>query len=246
LLVLRRSSHRGEVDRGELELIERVFDLDDIPAREIIVPRPDVVAVAPGMDVEALREVVDESGHTRYPVVDPDDPGRIVGVLDVKDLLGAVDDPSTTAEELARDLAVVPESQPIDDLLRTMQRERSQMVVVVDEWGAFEGIATVEDVVEELVGDIRDAFDATAGIEPITRRPDGTYVADGDADLDRLNETFGTSFELAGYGTVAGLVIDELGRAPQVGDTVDLDGLRVTVAAVEGKRIERVTIEPEA
>ncbi|MFW6448023.1 MAG: hemolysin family protein [Halobacteriota archaeon] len=243
LLTLRRSSQRGKVERSEVELIERVFDLDDIPAREIIIPRPDVVSVAPDADLEALRDIVSEAGHTRYPVVAPDDPGRIVGLIDVKDLFVAGDDPDVTAADLSRDLAIVPESQPIDDLLRTMQREQVQIVAVVDEWGAFEGIATIEDIVEELVGDIRDAFDATREDRSIEQRPDGTYQADGAMSLDRLNETLGTEFDLPGYGTVAGLAIDALGREPHEGDVVDLDGVRVTVLAVDGMRIEAVEIE---
>jgi len=244
LLVLSRAGEEGDLDVAEVEMIERVFDLDDVTAREVMVPRPDVVSVDADASLSDLRQAVVEYGHTRYPVVDADD-DQIVGFVDVKDVVQAEEagDTDATAADLARDLPIVPETTRVDALLAEFQAQQRQMAAVVDEWGALEGIATVEDAVEMVVGQIRDDFDEVALEPSVERRGDGAYVADGAIPIPLLNDELDTDFETAAYGTVAGLVLDQLGRPAEVGDTVTVDGYRLTVEAVDGARIETIAIE---
>jgi CBS domain containing-hemolysin-like protein len=243
--VLTRSGEAGHVEMAEVEMIERVFDLDDTVVREVMVPRPDVVSVPADTSLSALQATVIDARHTRYPVVEADDHDHIVGFVDVKDVLAAVDggSTSTTAGDLARDLVVVPETTTINDLLLQFRDEQRQMAAVIDEWGAFEGIATVEDVLEAVVGDLRDGFDAEGHEHSIRRREDGAYDADGSVTLSAVNGTLDTEFEGDGFETLGGLVLDRLGRAPEVGDTVRVADYVVEIRRVDGARIATLRIE---
>jgi CBS domain containing-hemolysin-like protein len=245
-MVLSRASDEGHVDASEVDMIERVFDLNDIVARDVMVPRPDVVSVPADADLDVLRATVREHGHTRYPVVDPDADDRPVGYVDVKDVLqaGGADGEAVTARSLARDLPRVPETTRVDDLLAQFQSQQRQIAAVIDEWGTLAGIATVEDVLEVIVGELRDGFD-DAALEPSVRgREDGSYVADGAVSVPELNDALGTDFEAAAYGTAGGLVLDALGRRPEPDDEVTLDGYRMAVEDVDGTRIETVRVRP--
>ena len=241
--VVARSGEAGHVEAAEVEMIERVFDLDDTVVRAVMVPRPDVVSVPSDMGLADLRATVLDAGHTRYPVVEADDADRTVGFVDAKDVLRATDaGDDATAGDLARELVVVPETTAIDDLLVQFRDGERQMAAVIDEWGTFEGIATVEDVVEAIVGDLRDGFDAEGPDDPIRRRDDGGYDADGSTALSALNETLGTTFAADGFETVGGLVLSRLDRAPEVGDSVRADGVVFAVRRVDGARVSAVRI----
>ena len=244
--VLMRSGEKGHVEMAEVDMIERVFDLDDTVVREVMVPRPDVVSVPSDRSLPELRSTVLDAEHTRYPVVAADDADRVVGFLDVKDVLRASESgsESVTAGELAREIVVVPETTTVNDLLLQFRSEQRQMAAVIDEWGALEGIATVEDVVEAIVGDLRDEFDAERREHSIRRLDDDTYDADGSVTLSAVNDTLGTDFEGEGFETLGGLVLDRLGRAPEVGDRVEAAGYAVEVTSVDGARISTLRIEP--
>jgi CBS domain containing-hemolysin-like protein len=245
-MVLGRAGDEGGVDAGQVEMIEQVFELDDVTAREVMVPRPDVVSVPADATLSEMRELVVEHGHTRYPVVDADDGEQVLGYVDVKDLLQAGEsDADAVASDLARDLPIVPESTQVDELLAEFQTQQRQLAAVIDEWGSLEGIATVEDVVEVVVGELRDDFDE-ATLEPsVHRREDGSVVADGAVVIPVVNDALDADFETAAYGTIGGLVLDRLGRPAEVGERITVGGYRVTVEAVDGTRIESVTIEPD-
>ncbi len=242
----------GHVDADEAAMIERVFELDDRTAREIMVPRPNVRTVPADMSLSELRSHVAEQGHTRYPVVDAESGERPVGFVDVKSVLqategvgeaGDTDTDSLTAGDLADDAPVVPESRGADALLQKLRDEQRQMAIVIDEWGTVEGIATVEDVVEVVVGDIRDEFDdATDELGITTDEEDGGYVADGAIAIAEVNERLGTNLDSGAYSTLAGFVLDRLGRQPETNDQVTDNGHQFTVTAVEENRIERVRI----
>ena len=253
LTVLTRSGREGHIDMEEVEMIERVFDLDDISVREVMVPRPDVVSVPMDLPLSDLRSLIIEEGHTRYPVVEEKESDQVAGFVDVKDVLRASEsegaktgaDP-VTAGDLARDMPVVPETGRITDLLTQFQGEQRQMAAVIDEWGAFEGIATVEDIIEVIVGDIRDEFDADEREPSIARRNDGTHVIDGSVTISEVNETLDTEFETEDFGTIGGLVLDRLGRAPEVGDRIEVDSHRLEVEQVEGARISTIVVREES
>jgi CBS domain containing-hemolysin-like protein len=242
LLILSRSGRQGQIDRGEVEMIEQVFELDDMTARTVLIPRPDVVSVHPDTTLAELRDLVGEEGHTRYPVIDEED--DIHGFVDVKDVLTAVDPAenweSMTAADVARDLTVVPETVAVDELLARFQEEQNQMAAVIDEWGAMEGIVTVEDLIEEVVGEIHDEFDSPAGEPSITRITDGSYAIDGGVPIAQVNDDLDAAFDPGGTETIGGLVLDHLGRAPEVGDRVETDGFAIEVTDVDGTRISQV------
>ncbi|MGM0372688.1 MAG: hemolysin family protein [Halobacteriota archaeon] len=244
LRVLSRSGEAGHVDMAEVEMIERVFDLNDTIVREVMVPRPDVTTIPKGASIETARSLAVGSGHTRYPVVASEDEDQIVGLLDSKDLLRAVEAGKTddrTVADLARDILIVPETTPINELLLQFRDENQQMAAVIDEWGAFEGLATVEDVVEAVVGDLRDEFDSTH--EPSIRRLEGgRYEIDGSVVLDVVNETLGVAFESGSFETIGGVVLGRLGQAPEPGDQVEMDGYRFEVQSVDGNRISTLQV----
>jgi CBS domain containing-hemolysin-like protein len=242
--VLMRSGEEGHVEMAEVDMIERVFDLDDTVVREVMVPRPDVVSVPADLSLSELRTMVLDAEHTRYPVVEADNADRVVGFVDVKDVLRASEtgSESATAGDLARDIVVVPETTTVNDLLLQFRDEQRQMAAVIDEWGALEGIATVEDVVEAIVGDLRDEFDAEGREHSIRSLDDDTYDADGSVTLSTVNDALDTDFEGEGFETLAGLVLSRLGRAPEVGDSIEADGYVVEVTSVDGARISTLRI----
>ena len=242
--VLAQSGSAGTIDEQEVAMIERVFDLDDTLAREVMVPQPDVVSVPTDATIAEIRAAVFETGHTRYPVVDADDTGQVVGFVDAKDVLRAseADADPASAGDIAREILVVPETTAVDDLLLQFSQEHTQMAAVIDEWGSFEGIATVEDVVEAVVGDLRDGFDVDGSEPSIRRRGDGTADVDGGLPLPAVNDALGTNFESTEVETIGGFVLSRLDRVPEAGDVVKTDARVIEVTAVDGTRISTVEV----
>ncbi|WP_336325395.1 hemolysin family protein [Halovenus sp. HT40] len=244
--VLARSGEEGHIDMAEVDMIERVFDLDDTIAREVMIPRPDVVSIPADASLTEIRSTVKETKHTRYPVVEGGNDDQVLGFLDVKDVMEATDngDNGSTAEDLSREIIVVPETMPINDLLLQFRDDQRQMAAIIDEWGALEGIATVEDVVEAVVGDLRDEFDAQEKEPAMQRRDDGAYDIDGSVPLSLASETLGGEFETDGFDTVGGMVLERINRAPEVGDEVEESGYQFEVTEVDGNRILAVEAHP--
>ncbi|MDP8946718.1 MAG: hemolysin family protein [Actinomycetota bacterium] len=241
--LVRQSAGQGIVERDEEEMVGAVFELNDTVAREIMVPRPDVVSLPAEMDLRKLVSVAAAGNYTRYPVYEDDSPDRIVGAVHVKDVLRAVEsegglDANLTARDLAREVLVVPENRPIDGILADFQKQELQMAIVIDEWGTFEGLFTLEDIIEEIVGEIRDEFDEE---EPAVHKlPDGSYSIDGRIPIGVVNEALGSEFESEDFDTIGGLVLGAIGRAPEVGDEVRLDGYLLRVDEVDGPRVAQV------
>ncbi|WP_117591222.1 hemolysin family protein [Haloprofundus halophilus] len=244
LRVLTRSGEEGNIDVAEVTMIERVFDLDDIVVREVMVPRPDVVSVPADASLPELQSIVFEAGHTRYPVLDADDGDQVVGFVDVKDVLRAEVDGGDAERvgDIAHEILIVPETMTISDLLRQFRDDRQQIAGVIDEWGAFEGVATVEDIVEALVGDLRDGFDLDEREPSIRPRDDGGYDIDGGVPLSKVDDALEGNFESEEVETIGGLVLGRLNRAPALGDRVEIDGSVVEVTSVEGARISTVRV----
>jgi len=233
----------GQLQEAEEEMLYKVFDFASKEVSAVMVPRPDVVAISVEMPPEeALRAVVD-SPFTRYPVY-RGSLDEILGILHVRDLFGAIHDrgiASVELESIVRPAYVVPETKDLAALLADFRREKQHMAIVIDEYGDMDGIVTLEDVLEEIVGEIEDEFDLPdTSIERIDEkhiRIDGTYT------IDDFNEEFGTELEQEDFHTMAGLVFGELGRAPEVGDAVRSDGLQLSVLEVEGSRIMKLEVE---
>jgi len=233
----------GEFHQAEEEMLYKVFDFAAKEVSEVMVPRPEVVAISVDLPPEEALAAVVDSPFTRYPLY-RDSLDEIVGVLHVRDLFAAMHDVGMAAvrlESIARPAYVVPETKDLAALLADFRREKQHMAIVIDEYGAMEGIVTLEDLLEEIVGEIEDEFDLPdTSIERVDERRirvDGTYT------IDDFNEEFGTELEQEDFHTMAGLVFGELGRAPEVGDSVTADGLRLTVLEVEGSRIMKIEVE---
>ncbi|WP_275883181.1 hemolysin family protein [Halorhabdus sp. BNX81] len=245
LRVLTRSGEVGDIDLAEVTMIERVFDLDDIVVREVMVPRPDVVSVRADAALSDLQSIVLEAGHTRYPVLAAEDGDQVIGFVDVKDVLRAEVEggDAKSVGDIAREIAIAPETMALSDLLRQFREDQQQMVAVIDEWGAFEGIATVEDVVEALVGDLRDEFDMDEREPSIRPRDDGGYDIDGGVPLSKINDMIEGELTSDEVETIGGLVLEQLNRAPERGDRVAVAGYVVTVTSVEGSRISTIRVQ---
>jgi len=233
----------GELEQAEEEMLYKVFDFASKEVSAVMVPRPEVVGISADMPPdEALRAVVD-SPFTRYPVYRGtlDD---IVGILHVRDLFGAMHDvgiASVELESIVRPAYVVPETKDLAALLADFRREKQHLAIVVDEYGDVEGIVTLEDLLEEIVGDIEDEFDLP---DTSIERVDDTHIRiEGTYTIDDFNEEFGTELEHEDFNTMAGLVFGALGRAAEVGDEVKVDGLLLRVNEIEGSRILKLEIE---
>jgi CBS domain containing-hemolysin-like protein len=208
------------------------------------VARPDVVALSVALPPQEALETVLDSPYTRYPVY-RDTLDDIVGVLHVRDLFSAVVAQerglgAVAVAELLRPAYIVPETKDLGSLLQEFRRQNNHFAIVVDEYGAMVGICTLEDLLEEIVGEIEDEFDVPE--EQIEQVDDDTYRVDGMFPIDEFNARFGTDLPDEDFHTVAGFVFGQLGRAPEPGDDVSYNGLRFDVLEVEGNRIERVSV----
>jgi CBS domain containing-hemolysin-like protein len=250
-LIVSQSARRGAVERDEEEMVDAVFELNDKVAREIMVPRPDAVTLPAEMPLKTLVSVAAAGNYTRYPIYEGESSDRIIGAVHVKDVLRAVEsegglESDLTARDLMREVLIVPENRRIDEILEDFQRQELQIAIVIDEWGSFEGLFTLEDIIEEIVGEIRDEFDEE---EPALRElPDGSYAIDGRIPIGVVNEALGSEFESEDFDTIGGLVLGHLGRVPEVGDEVRLDGYLLRVDEVDGPRVAQVIAReaPEA
>ena len=162
-IIIEQAARQGILDPGEKDMLESVFELEERRAREVMVPRPDVVSLPAGMPLAALFSVTARGKHTRYPVHEDEAPDQVLGEVHIRDVMHAVDteglEAPIRAGELAREILVVPETRPVDQILEDFQKQELQMAIVIDEWGTFEGLITIEDIIEEIVGEIRDEFD---------------------------------------------------------------------------------------
>jgi putative hemolysin len=242
-LLLERSTVEGELEEEEQEMLYKVFDFADKEARDVMVPRPEVVVVAADMPPEeCLRKVLD-SPYTRFPVY-RESPEHIVGVLHLRDLLNAMNErgiAQVEIEQILRPPYIVPETKDIAALLKEFRRTNQHMAIVVDEYGDMEGIVTLEDVIEEIVGEIEDEFDLPD--ESVERLDDTHIRIDGTFPIDDFNEQFDTELPIEDFHTMGGYVFGLLGRAPEQGDEVVEDSLRFRVVDLEGTRIERLEVE---
>ena len=233
----------GELHEAEEEMLYKVFDFASKEVSEVMVPRPDVVAISISVTPEEALAIVVDSPYTRYPVY-RSSLDEIIGILHVRDLFAAMHDLGIAAvslEGIARPAYVVPETKDLAALLADFRREKQHMAIVLDEYGVVDGIVTLEDVLEEIVGEIEDEFDLP---DTSVERVDDTHVRiDGSYTVDDFNEMFATELSEDGYHTMAGIVFGALGRAPEVGDSVVVDGLRLTVLEMESSRIVRLEVE---
>ncbi len=242
-MLVSHSTVSGEIEQEEQEMLYKVFDFADKEASDVMVPRPDVVALSVELPPEEALAAVIESPYTRYPVYRSslDD---IAGVLHVRDLFSALVDRGiggVQLEQLLRPAHIVPETKDLAALLSEFRRTNQHLAIVVDEYGELEGIVTLEDLLEEIVGEIEDEFDLPD--ESIERLEDGRMRIAGTFPVDDFNEQLDRELPVEDYHTIGGLVFGLLGRAPEPGDEVEHDGCQFKVLEVEGSRIQRLEVE---
>ena len=226
-------------DEEGRELLRSIIDFTGALVREVMTPRPDIVAIPVTSSLADLRGLFREEQYSRFPVY-RDSLDNILGVVFVKDLVAlppGAEPPLTTLMRTAR---FVPESKRATELLKELQRSQSHMAIVVDEYGGTAGLVTVEDLLEEIVGEIRDEYD-TEG-ESVIEEEDGAFLVQGKANVDDVAEHLGLSIVREGFETVGGLLLARLGRMPYVGETFETDALEVEVVEVERRRITKVRL----
>jgi putative hemolysin len=226
--------HDSDADR----LVDSLTRFSATQVREVMTPRPDIVGIPAAASVAELRQLMCETKYSRIPLFG-DNPDDIVGVVEVRDVLAYDGDPAAASRPLARPVHLAPDTKRIAELLRELQAQRTTFAVVIDEYGGTAGIVSVEDIVEELVGEIKDEYDVEA--EPITVEADAAVVVDGRVGLDRLAEALELPLEEAGdVETVGGLVTSIAGRIPRKGERLEWRGLTIEVVDAERKRVNRV------
>jgi CBS domain containing-hemolysin-like protein len=245
--LIARSSYGGQLDPGEAHMLEGVFHLHEQEARNVMTPIPAVVTADISDTVEvALRKCV-QSGHTRLVVTENNDTDRIRGTVHSNSLARLLMNrgPESSIESLVKDALIIPETKPLDDLLADLQRERASMAVVVDEYGRTAGIVTVEDIIEEIVGEIADETDPAAGA--VRRLANGDWFVRGHVPItDLLDYGLELPVDTDAYNSVGGFVFGELGRLPKRGDTVQFNGYSLRVESVRENRVEAVRIRHAA
>lgn len=250
------SDKESDLDEDEREMIQSIFEFSDTVVREVMVPRIQVKALDIDASLADALQVVVEAGHSRIPVYEGTI-DNIVGILYAKDLLtfwkgrldqislgGAPPDmaaPDYRLREYLRKAYFVPENKPIHELLQEFQRSTTHFAIVVDEYGGTAGVVTIEDVLEEIVGEIQDEYDQEP--ELLVENPDGTYTADGCVEIEEIEERFGCDFPEEDYETIGGFLFLQLGDVPGPGASLDYQNLRLTVLDADDRRIHKIRIE---
>jgi CBS domain containing-hemolysin-like protein len=241
--LIAESHEGGHIDRGEAGMLTGVFHLHEQEARQVMTPIPAVVTIDSSQDVESALRLCVSSGHTRLVVTEEEDRDRVKGLVHVSSLVRQLmeNGPGAPVEPLVHDALIVPETKPLDDLLADLQRERASMAIVVDEYGRVAGLVTVEDIIEEIVGEIADETDPSTG--EIRRLANGDWFVRGHvAVTDLADYGLDLPVDSDAYNSVGGFVFAELGRLPRRGDTVNADGFSIRVESVRDNRIEAVRI----
>jgi putative hemolysin len=241
-MIVAQAEDTGVIEEAEEEMLYKIFDFADKEVHDVMVPRPEVVAVSVDLPPEECLAAVIDSPYTRYPAY-RGSLDEIVGTLHVRDLFSALNDrgiANVSIEEILRPPFLVPETKDLAALLADFRRTKHHMAIVVDEYGAMEGIVTLEDLLEEIVGEIEDEYDLPD--ESFERVDERTVRVGGTFPIDDFNEQFRTELPEEDYHTVAGFVFGRIGRAPEEGDLVEWDGLRFTVLETDGARIERLEV----
>jgi len=245
---LRESQHKGLIDMDALIMIEGVFQVSEMRVRDIMVPRSHLVVIQQDQSIEKMLSIVAASGHSRFPVID-ESLDEIVGILLAKDLSHYSNESSRQSFELKdilRPAVFVPESKRLNVLLKDFRASRNHMAIVIDEYSGVAGLVTIEDVLEQIVGEIDDEHDAADAIN-IHRHGFHRYTLKGITPISEFNAFFGTDFSNEQFDTVAGLILNELGHMPERGEEITIDNYLFKIISSSSRRINnmQVTLLPE-
>ena len=247
--VIRDSEQNDLIDQNTREMIEGVMEIAELRVRDIMIPRSQIIFIEDQQDLNTCLNTIIESAHSRFPViVDADDRDNIVGILHAKDLLKFLreDAEEFDLSSLLRPVVIVPESKRVDRMLKDFRSERFHMAIVVDEFGAVSGLVTIEDILEQIVGDIEDEFDEeeVADIRQLSRH---TYAVRALTDIDDFNAQFNTDFDDEEVDTIGGLIMQTFGYLPKRGEEITLKNLQFKVTSADSRRLIqlRVTVPDE-
>jgi magnesium and cobalt exporter, CNNM family len=242
-MILASSYKGGEITQDEHVLMERAFDFSDIKVRQIMVPRPDVVFLREDQPIDEMIRIALDAGLTRFPLCSGD-LDHVLGMIHIKDLFFLKSDAEKKENiySIIREIPFVPESMTLGNLLKAFKRKRTHAAVVVDEYGGTHGLITLEDVIEELVGDIKDEFDTE--VDPIRPLGEGRFLLRGDLAIHTFNEKIGYDTPETHEDTIAGMVIEILGHVPQTGEKVNGKGYSLTIREVDNYRIISLLLTP--
>jgi CBS domain containing-hemolysin-like protein len=241
-MLVEQSAEGGVVLAEESEMLHAIFDLGDLFVRQVMIPRTEMVAVEADTPLEEIISLVTQTTYTKFPVYD-DSMDQILGIVHVKDLLRAMQSPDCkdcTARALMREPVFIPETVSVSVLLAQFRTNRQHIAIVLDEYGGTAGLVTLEDLLEEIVGEVSDPFDR---ITPeIQTMPDGSALIDGLALIEEVNQRLNLNLQDPNYDTIAGYVLGKLGRIPRAGDVVEADGVCIKVESMDALRIARLLL----
>lgn len=239
--LLRDLSEQGLIEPETLAMLEGALEVDELQVRDVMVPRSHMVVIADGTPLDEILPIIIESGHSRFPVVG-EHRDEIKGILLAKDLLKLVaNERDIGIDDLIRTPVIIPESKRLNVLLREFRVSRNHMAIVVDEYGGVSGLITIEDVLEEIVGDIDDEHDPDA-VQDIQRCDNGKYLVQALTDIDDFNDSFETDFSDEEYDTIGGLVVAEFGRLPETGESVEIGGWNFVVTDADDRRLHAMEV----
>jgi putative hemolysin len=240
--IISESEEGGLLETPEREMLESVFDFGELLVRQVLVPRTEIVAIEADTKLEEIIAIVKEHTFTKLPVYEAD-LDQIVGILHVKDVLHVMDHPerqNTTARELARETLYIPETLPVNELLHQFRHNRQHIAIVLDEFGGTAGLVTLEDLLEEIVGEVSDQFDVST--PEIQNQPDGSVLIDGLTLIEAVNQQLGLNLTDPHYDTIAGYFLGKLGHIPKIGDAVESGGVQLKVESMDGLRIAQLSL----
>lgn len=240
--MITESEEGGVLETPEREMLESVFDFGELLVRQVMVPRTEIVAIEADTNLEEIITLVTQYSFTKLPVFE-DDLDQIVGILHVKDVLRVMNQPDcqkTTARELARETLYIPETLPVNELLHQFRHNRQHIAIVMDEFGGTAGLVTLEDLLEEIVGEVSDQFDESS--PEIQVQPDGSVLIDGLTLMEAVNQHLSLSLTDPHYDTIAGYFLGKLGHIPNPGDVVESGGVRLKVETMDGLRISQLSL----
>lgn len=245
-MLVTASAQSGVVEAEESEMLHAIFDMGDLLVRQVMIPRTEIIAVEADTPLDEIISLTNQSTYTKFPVYE-DNLDQILGIVHVKELLRAMQSnecDNCTARTLAREAIYVPETLSVTNLLQRFRGQHQHIAVVLDEYGGTGGLVTLEDIMEEIVGEVSDPFDVfTPEIQTLS---EGSYLVDGLTLIEEVNEKLGLRLEDPNYDTIAGFMLGKLGRIPKPKDIVETNGIRLQVESMDGMRISRLAVNRTA
>ncbi len=242
-MIVAASAEEGVVDSDESEMLHAIFDFGELLVRRVMIPRTEISAFEADIYLEEAIDLAIQSSFTKFPIYD-DDLDNIIGIVHIKDLLRAQqnqDSADSKIRTLAREPYFVPESVPVRTVLQQFRAKRRHIAIVMDEFGGTAGLVTLEDLMEEIVGEVSDPFDTQ--LPEVQKRADGSVAVDGLLSIEEVNKKLGLNLGDPNYDTIAGLVLGHFNRIPEIGDEIEIDNVRLCVEEMDGRRIARLALE---